>query len=113
MRFYNNGSECGQKVFERRINLCKTIASLVNNPFLGVIFKNIGNSSNFAMNCPFPAGLYEIKDFAIVIPSELSTPLLMSATKGYCAEVRTSGVIDKQKVVNEFLYWGGKGHLVE
>lgn len=113
VKFNVQGSECGQNVFDRRINLCKMVASFVNNPFLSVIFKNLNNSSNFAMSCPFAPGLYEIKNLAIEIPSALSTPLLMASMKGYCAEIKTSGVVKGEKTVNDFLYFGGRGHLIE
>lgn len=86
-------------------------ASAVNNPFLSLIFKNLAKNANFELACPFRAGVYEIKDMVVEVPTLLSGPMLMVADSKICTEVKTFGTLRGDKNVNNFLSFGADGYF--
>lgn len=81
------------------------------NPFLMLIFKNLENSINFKLSCPFKPGVYEIKGLLLEVPELFSGPMSMMANSKVCAEMKTFGTLNGEKNVNNFLSFGGVGYF--
>lgn len=86
-------------------NGCKITKALMNNVFTSAIFKNLRESTNFNLTCPYYAGYMEIKNYRLAIPKYLPLPNIGR----YCAEVAVQGKPQGSKKLMMMSTFIGKG----
>lgn len=65
---------CHDMIFERKFDCCKINDNLLNSMFVNIFYKNVGNTANFDLKCPYRAGRYELNNFTVSIPSFMPFP---------------------------------------
>lgn len=83
--------DCRDKLYETKIDGCKFTAALIKSALVKVFFKNLLETVNFPIECPFRVGKYSVTNFTLNIPEKMPLPRSINICMTQKYFVKTTG----------------------